>query len=369
DHTQQIVAEQREHQQEAARDERALRRDAPLIRAPAPRGQHGKDRGGLDGIDRDEERGERRERELDHSGIVLGLPERRCYHGAHMSLLAILGTEKAVVGMVHLRALPGSPRWDGSMRAVLEAARDDARALAEGGVDAILIENYGDVPFAATRVDAATVAGMAVVVAEIGRIVSLPLGVNVLRSDAQSALAIAAATGARFVRVNVHVGAVVADQGVLVSGAHDTLRYRRLLDLDIKILADVQVKHGMPLQPTPIEYEALDCVARALADGVVVSGVATGEPTPMSDLKRVRGAVPDVPLLVGSGATAETAAELLSVADGLIVGTSLKRDGIVTNPVDRRRVTRLVEAARASRGGGGSVRASPPPCSARLRRP
>jgi membrane complex biogenesis BtpA family protein len=135
-----------------------------------------------------------------------------------------------------------------------------------------------------------------------------------------------------------------------VSGAHDTLRYRRLLGLDIKILADVQAKHGMPLVPIPIEQEARDSVSRALADGLVVSGAVTGEPTPLTDLKRVRGAVPDVPLLVGSGATPETAAELLSVADGLIVGTAVKRDGVLANPVDPRRVRRLVDAARGPRG-------------------
>ena len=267
-----------------------------------------------------------------------------------MSLAAIIGKPKAVIGMVHLVALPGSPRWGGSMDAVVQAALADARALADGGVDALLVENHGDVPFTGARVDAATVAGMAVVTAEIARTLSLPIGVNVLKTDALSALAVAAATGARFVRVNVHVGAVVADQGLLLSGAHDTLRYRRLLGLDIKLLADVQVKHGMPLAPIPIEQEARDCVARALADALVVSGVATGEPTPMSDLKRVRGAVPDVPLLVGSGATPDTAAELLSVADGLIVGTAVKRDGVLANPVDPRRVKRLVEAARSSRG-------------------
>ena len=267
-----------------------------------------------------------------------------------MSLDGILGVPRAIVGMVHLHALPGSPRWAGSMQTVRDAALADARALAEGGVDALLVENHGDVPFSAGRADAASVAAMAVVTAEIARAVALPIGVNVLKSDALSALAVAAATGARFVRVDVHVGAVVADQGLLVSGAHDTLRYRRLLGLDVKILADVQAKHGLPLAPIPIELEARDCVSRALADGLVVSGVATGEPTPLGDLKRVRGAVPDVPLVVGSGVTADTAAELLSIADGLIVGTAVKRDGVLANPVDPRRVRRLVDAARGSRG-------------------
>jgi membrane complex biogenesis BtpA family protein len=267
-----------------------------------------------------------------------------------MSLAPILGIPKAVIGMVHLRALPGSPRWAGAMDEVTRAALDDARALADGGADALLVENYGDVPFAAGRVDAGTVAGMAIVIAELRTAVPLPIGVNVLKTDALSALAVAAATGARFIRVNVHVGAVVADQGLLQSNAHDTLRYRRLLGADVKILADVQAKHGVPLAPVPIEQEARDCVSRGLADGLVVSGAATGEPTPMGDIKRVRGAVADVPLLVGSGVAVETVAELLSVADGVIVGTAVKRDGRLANPVDPERVRRLVQAARVARG-------------------
>ncbi|HXJ82756.1 MAG TPA: BtpA/SgcQ family protein [Candidatus Methylomirabilis sp.] len=263
-----------------------------------------------------------------------------------MSLAPIVGVRRAVIGMVHLDALPGTPGWAGSMDAIIQAALEDARGLADGGVDALLVENFGDVPYSAARVDAATVASMAVVIGEIKRVVSLPFGVNVLRSDALSALAVAAATGARFVRVNVHVGAVATDQGILQSGAHDSLRYRRLLGLDVKVLADVHAKHGVPLAPMPIEHEARDCVARGLADGLIVTGVATGEPTDLGDLERVRAAVPHVPLLVGSGATAETAGRLLAIADGLIVGTALKRDGIVTNRVDPRRVQRLVEAAR-----------------------
>jgi membrane complex biogenesis BtpA family protein len=271
-----------------------------------------------------------------------------------MSLAAIIGlpahVTRAIIGMVHLRALPGSPRWDGDMDAVVRAALDDARALADGGVDALVVENHGDVPFTAGRVDAASVAGMTVAVAEIRRQVTRPIGINVLKNDVRSALAVAAATGARFVRVNVHVGAVAADQGIIQSEAHDSLRYRRLLGVQIAIFADVQAKHGMPLAPVPIEHEARDCYARGLADALVVSGVATGEPTPMSDLKRVRGAVPEAPLLVGSGASPETVAELLSVADGVIVGTSLKRDGRLANPVDVERVRRLVAAARGARG-------------------
>jgi len=267
-----------------------------------------------------------------------------------MSLERILGSPKALIGMVHLEPLPGSPRWAGSMEDVARAAIADARALAGGGVDAILVENFGDVPFSPGRVDAACVAAMAAVAIEIRRVVSLPLGINALRSDAHSALAVAAAVGARFIRVNLHTGAVVTDQGILTSAAHDTLRYRRTLGAhdggaQIAILADVQTKHAAPLATVPIEHEARDCVHRGLADGLIVSGEATGLPPKTSDLERVRLAVPEAPLLVGSGASPGNAADLLSMADGLIVGTSVKRDGIVTNRVDPDRVRALVRAA------------------------
>ncbi len=263
------------------------------------------------------------------------------------SLADILGAPQPLIGMVHLGPLPGSPRWGGSIAEVVERALADARALEAGGLHALLVENHGDAPFTAGRVDAATVAAMTAVIAEIRRSVRLPLGVNVLKNDAQSGLAVAAATGARFIRVNVHVGAVVGDQGIIQSDAYNTLRYRRLLDADVKIFADVQAKHGAPLAPVELEQEARDCVSRGLADALVVSGKATGEATPLEDVKRVRSAVRDVPLLVGSGVTPDTVADLLSVADGAIVGTFLKRDGRLGNPVDADRVKRLVEAALA----------------------
>jgi uncharacterized protein len=255
--------------------------------------------------------------------------------------------ERTIIGMVHLPPLPGSPRWDGSMDKVVAAALADARALAEGGVDAVLVENFGDAPFTPGRVEPATVAAMSVVAGEVRK--ALPrthLGVNVLKNDARAALAVAAAVGAAFIRVNVHAGAVLADQGIVQSDAYGTLRDRRLLGIDVAIFADVGGKHAVPLAPTDIEQTARDLVHRGLADALVVSGPATGQVTPLSDVKRVRSAVGEVPLLIGSGVTAESAAELLSVADGLIVGTSVKRDGDVRLPVERARVEKLVAAAR-----------------------
>src|SRR3989441_10053207 len=252
---------------------------------------------------------------------------------------------RTLIGMLHLQPLPGSRRWEGSMARVIDGALADARALVEGGMDALLVENYGDAPFTA-GVAAATVAGVTAVAAEIRRAFDQTLlGVNVLKNDARAALAVAAAVGGQFVRVNVHAGAVVADQGIVETDAYHTLRDRRLLGVEVLIFADVGGKHAVPLVPVEPEQTARDLVYRGLADALVVSGPATGQATPLADLHRVRGAGPDVPLLLRSGVTPETVAELLSVADGAIVGTAVKRDGDVRNPVDRARVERLVAAA------------------------
>jgi membrane complex biogenesis BtpA family protein len=270
------------------------------------------------------------------------------FPAARAGLGPIIGIARGVIGMVHLAPLPGSPRWAGSIDEVTRAALSDARALADGGADALLIENFHDAPFTGGRVDAATVAAMAAVARRIADAVPLPLGINVLRSDGRSALAVAVAAGARFIRVNVHVGATLTDQGVIQGDAHALLRERRMLGVAVRILADVRTKHGAPLADIPLEQEARDCVERGLADGLIVSGAATGEPTAPGDLKRVRDAVPEIPLLVGSGATPASARELLAVADGLIVGTAVKRDGVVGNPVDAERVRRLVAAVRSA---------------------
>jgi membrane complex biogenesis BtpA family protein len=265
--------------------------------------------------------------------------------------------DRTLIGMVHLKPLPGSPRWAGSMEQVIEAAVADARTLLDGGMDALLVENYGDVPFAAGRVEPATAAAMAVAVAEVRRAASgVPVGVNVLRSDGRSALAVAAAAGAGFIRVNVHAGAVVADQGIVQSDAYQVLRDRRLLDAAVQIFADVRVKHAVPLAAVDLEHEAWELVHRGLADALVVSGKATGEPTAIGDLERVRSAVPSVPVLVGSGVTPDTVAKLLAIADAVIVGTSVKREADVGKPVDLARVRALVDAARASAGGRRTTR-------------
>jgi membrane complex biogenesis BtpA family protein len=268
---------------------------------------------------------------------------------AKEELKLLFGTPKYVIGMVHLLPLPGSPRWNAGMCEVLERAVADAKALEGGGIDGLIVENFGDAPFCKGRVEAHTVAAMTLALEAIRDAVRIPVGVNVLRNDSRSAMAIASVIGANFIRVNVHVGAMVTDQGIVEGNAQDTMRYRRELGADVKVLADVMVKHAAPLGDQPIEQVARDTAYRGLADAIIVTGSGTGEPANMEDLARIREAVPDVPVLVGSGVREGNVAELLSLADGVIVGTSLKEGGITANPVDKDRAASFIAAVRELR--------------------
>ena len=255
-------------------------------------------------------------------------------------------TPKPVIGMLHLPPLPGSPRYApaGGIRAVRDAVLRDADALAGGGVNGLMLENFGDVPFYPGRVPAHTVAAMtAIAVAVRERFAELPLGINVLRNDGRSALSIAAAVGAQFVRVNVLSGARVADQGILQGVAHDLMRDRVTLGAqNVRVFADVDVKHSAPLAPVSIESEVEDTLRRGLADALVVSGTGTGKATDPDHVRRVKAAAGSAPVFVGSGADERTIESYLPHADGFIVGSAFKRDGDATQPVDPGRVSRLM---------------------------
>ena len=159
-------------------------------------------------------------------------------------LQGLFPLSRPVVGMVHLLPLPGAPGWGGPLGKVVARAVEEARILSEEGMDGVMVENYGDIPFHPGAVPPETVAAMAVVVRAVMEAVEVPVGVNVLRNDAHGALAVAAATGARFIRVNVHTGAMWTDQGLIQGRAHETLRLRRTLAPGVAILADVLVKHS-----------------------------------------------------------------------------------------------------------------------------
>ena len=249
-----------------------------------------------------------------------------------------------IVGVIHLPPLPGTARGPSAsgMDEILETARRDAAAWASGGADALIVENFGDVPFHKGPVGPETIAAMTLAVALVIAETGLPVGVNVLRNDVEGAVAIAAAAGGRFVRANIYAGAAVTDQGLIEGRADSVQALIRRLDAPISVWADVDVKHAAPLASRPIGEMAEDAVVRGLAGAVIVSGAGTGAPTDPEDLRAVRAALPDTPIYVGSGATAKTLPSLLAIANGAILGTAAKVDGRVANPVDPERVRALV---------------------------
>jgi len=255
---------------------------------------------------------------------------------------------KPLIGMIHLLPLPGAPAWAGSMDAVVERAATDAEALTEAGFDAVLVENYSDVPFFRGPVPAEAVAAITTAVIAVRGATSLPVGVNVLRNDAHAALGIAAATGARFLRVNVHTGSMWTDQGMVEGQAAETLRLRARLGTDVAILCDVHVKHATPPTGSDLGTTATDTWYRGLADALIVSGVGTGEATALGDLETAGASVPDAPILIGSGVTPQNAARLLAASNGAIVGSSVMVSGTAGWGVDPGRASALVTAARPS---------------------
>jgi uncharacterized protein len=253
-----------------------------------------------------------------------------------------------VVGMLHVAPLPGSPgHGTGGMEEVRASLWHDAEALVEGGVDGLMLENFGDHPFFPGEVPPWTTAHMTALAVEVRRRFGLPLGVNVLRNDGRAALAVAQAAGADFIRVNVLAGARVTDQGVLQGIAHRLLRDRELVRAKgIKILADVNVKHSAPLGHLELEDEVADLIERAHADAVIVSGSATGKPADVRELERVKAASGKTPVLVGSGVDSDSVERYRSLADGFIVGSSFKVGGLVHNAVDPARVRELMKKLR-----------------------
>jgi len=251
---------------------------------------------------------------------------------------------KPVVGVIHLLPLPGSPRWRGSMVEVLDRASMEAALLLEEGLDGVLLENFLDAPFYPSPVPPETVAAMAVVAQVVVRQSDVPVGVNVLRNDAAAALAVAASTGAAFIRVNVHTGSMFTDQGLIQGEAHLTLRRRRALGSDVAILADVMVKHAAPPPESRLEPTVRDTWYRGLADGLILTGAETGAPVLPEEIRRTRSVLPrEGRIWVGSGATPETAATLLDEADGIIVGSALQAGGRAGGGADRDQVRRFMD--------------------------
>lgn len=269
------------------------------------------------------------------------------------SLADLFGLDKPIIGMVHLWPLPGAPGYAGyGMDTILDRARRDAEALLEGGVDGLIVENMWDLPYyVGTNVQMEAVTAQAVAASKIVEMAGVPVGVNVIHNGWQAELAIAVAAGLDFIRVCILTGARLWDTGELDHGsAAHLLRRRKELEAErIKLFADVDKKHSVPFPGLDLETH-IEWTEFYRADALIVSGRMTGDAPPLDKVRRAKETATR-PILMGSGTTAENIAAFLEYADGAIVGSSLKTDGVAENPVDVERVRRYMAAVRSVRGG------------------
>ena len=265
---------------------------------------------------------------------------------------ALFGSSRPVIAMVHFGALPGAPLHGetGGMEELVEAARADLTALQDAGFDAVMFGNENDRPYE-LRVDAASTASMAYVIGRLKSDITVPFGVNVLW-DPVASVTLAAATGAGFVR-EIFTGHYASDMGEWSPNAAEALRCRdRLGRGDLALLFNISAEFAHSLDRRPLAERARSTVFSSIPDAVLVSGPITGQAADLDEVKAVKAAVPDTPVLVNTGVTKDTVGAVLEAADGCIVGTALKTDGVTWNPVDPGRAREFMDCARAARRTG-----------------
>jgi membrane complex biogenesis BtpA family protein len=260
----------------------------------------------------------------------------------------------ALVGVIHLPALAGTPGAPGAADALARAgllAVREAKALEQAGFDGLMIENFGDAPFYKTQVPPETIASLAIVCAAVREAVKIPIGVNVLRNDGRAAIAIAAVADCDFVRINVLSGVAATDQGMVEGDAAFLLRERERLGAShVAILGDVHVKHARSLSSDDIELGVEEIALRASADGVIITGSTTGRPVDLAHLQKAHSitSAHGIPLYVGSGATLKNLSELKRFATGIIVGSALRRGGKAGAPLDPKALRDFAKAFKKS---------------------
>ena len=257
----------------------------------------------------------------------------------------LFGGQKALIGMVHLLALPGTNGFTGDMKNIVKTALDDAQALEKGGMNALLIENFGDAPFA-KKLTEEQLAALAAAAAIVGDKAGIPVGIDAAFCDYKAAIACAKASQAKFVRLSVYVDTMECTAGIIEPCCSQALDYRSQIKADeVLIFADIQVKYAnMVMSSVNIEASAKSA-ENAQADAVIVTATATGSQSVSETAQRVKQVI-KTPILIGSGLSIENAGQNLQNADGAIVGACLKQNGIITNTVDFDRVKAFVAAAK-----------------------
>jgi len=259
--------------------------------------------------------------------------------------VALFGNRKPIIGMVHLLALPGSPGYGGNLDAIYEQAEWEADTLAQAGVDGFIVENLNDEPYIIGEPLPEQLTLMAGITRLVSRKANVPVGVNVQFNGWQAELAIAHTCGADFIRVEVFVDTVVMAQGMVHPCSAQLTRYRRALGAEgVQLWADIQTKYTTNVVSQPLTQSALDAQA-AGADTLIVTGAATGQATPLEAVAEVKQVV-DLPVVVGSGTNIENVQQVLTIADGAIVGSSLKEGGSAQNRISKAATEAFMKAAR-----------------------
>lgn len=262
-----------------------------------------------------------------------------------------LFADKAVIGMVHAGAMPGTPHASEDIEAIAERASEESAQLRRAGFDAIIVENMHDRPYLLRDVGPEIVAGMTRVTLAVRQAAQCPVGVQILAGANRAALAVALAAGAEFIRAEGYVFAHVADEGLMhTADAAELLRYRRMIGAEhVAILADVKKKHASHALTADLDIGETARAAEFFdADGVIVTGIATGRPARPDEVRAVRDAV-SRPVFIGSGLTPDNLREFWPVADGFIIGSYIKRDGLWSNPLDPKRIESWFSAVSALR--------------------
>ncbi len=260
------------------------------------------------------------------------------------------GTDRPIIGMVHLGALPGAPLHDADrgLEGLVSDAAADLDALQAAGFDAVMFGNENDRPYEFT-VDTASTATMAYIIGQLRPRITVPFGVNVLW-DPMSTIALAAATGAGFVR-EIFTGTYASDMGSWTPDAGAAMRYRdRLGRSDCLMLYNVSAEFADSLDRRPLPDRARSAVFSSIPDAVLVSGQITGEAAALSDLQAVKAVLPDTPVMANTGVKHDTVTDVLAIADGCVVGSALKVDGDTWNAIDPDRAADFMARARAARG-------------------
>lgn len=262
---------------------------------------------------------------------------------------------KPLIGVVHVSALPGTPAYAGGIDGIVKTALEDAGAYVVGGVDAVMLENMHDTPYERGGVGPEITAAMTAVACAVRRETDLPLGIQILAGANLEAMAVAHAAGLDFIRAEAYAFAHVADEGIIESSAAKLLRYRKLIGADrIQVCADIKKKHAAHAITADVSLgETAAAVEFMRGDVVIVSGVATGQPPNLEDLREAKRHC-RIPVLLGSGIDVDNVASFFDDADGFIVGSSLKREGKWTNSVERQRVEALVGRVKELRSNLGA---------------